>query len=156
MFSIVIRLKYSRLRKWVTLLKGSFTHPGDPPIISIRPKRKHFQWNSAIKKLRSHVNCFLYLGKQKTASGSHILLAFVLHFTDWFKYIFYKDFFLMACEFGIKIFQCISIQFSVLSLFINFLFWKVKVVMTFNRLFKICSLRSALSGSHLILLPVEI
>lgn len=47
------------------LLKGSFTYPQDPPIISIIPKRKHFQWNSAIKKLCSHVNCFLYLEKQK-------------------------------------------------------------------------------------------
>lgn len=43
----------------------SFTHPGDTPIISTRPERKHFQWNSAIKKLRSHVNCFLYFGKTK-------------------------------------------------------------------------------------------
>lgn len=49
------------------LLKGSFTYPWDPPIISIIPKRKHFQWNSAIKKLCSHVNCFLYLAKQKKA-----------------------------------------------------------------------------------------
>lgn len=48
-------------------LKGSFSHPQDPPIISIILKRKHFQWNSAIKKLCSHVNCFLYLAKQKNA-----------------------------------------------------------------------------------------
>lgn len=48
-------------------LKGSFTYPREPPIISIIPKRKHFQWNSAIKKLCSHVNCFLYLAKQKRA-----------------------------------------------------------------------------------------
>lgn len=47
-------------------LKGRFAYPWDPPIISIIPKRKHFQWNSAIKKLRSHVNCFLYLAKQKS------------------------------------------------------------------------------------------
>lgn len=48
-------------------LKGSFTYPRDSPIISVIPKRKHFQWNSAIKKLCSHVNCFLYLAKQKRA-----------------------------------------------------------------------------------------
>lgn len=48
-------------------LKGSFSYPREPPIISIIPKRKHFQWNSAIKKLCSHVNCFLYLAKQKKA-----------------------------------------------------------------------------------------
>lgn len=46
-------------------LKGSFTCSRDPPIISIIPERKHFQWNSAIKKLCSHVDCFLYLAKQK-------------------------------------------------------------------------------------------
>ncbi len=48
-------------------LKGSFTYPRDSPIISVIPKRKHFKWNSAIKKLRSHVNCFLYLAKQEKA-----------------------------------------------------------------------------------------
>lgn len=77
-FSIVVWLRYSRLRKWVTPLKGSFTHPRDPPIISIIPERKHFQWNSAIKKLRSHVNCFLYLAKQKKA-------GYTFFWSGWFR-----------------------------------------------------------------------
>lgn len=67
-FSIVVWLKYNRPRKWVTLLKGSFTCPRDPFIISIIPEQKHFQWNSAIKKLWSHVNSFLYLAKQKNST----------------------------------------------------------------------------------------
>ena len=64
-------------------LKGSFAHPRDPPIISIIPKRKHFQWNSAIKKPCSHVNCFLYLAKQKKAGFTFFCSPLD---TDW-KYV---------------------------------------------------------------------
>lgn len=59
-------------------LKGSFIHPWEPPIISIIPKRKHFQWNSAIKRLCSHVNCFLYLAKQKRAGCTFFLVLWSL------------------------------------------------------------------------------
>lgn len=67
-------------------LKGSFTCPWDPPVISIIPKRKHFQWNSAIKKLCSHVNCFLYSAKQKKA-GFTFFWSVCFLFRRWCKYV---------------------------------------------------------------------
>lgn len=145
--------KADRLRKWVTLLKGSFTHPGDPPIISIRPKRKHFQWNSAIKKLRSHVNCFLYLEKQKTARRSHIPLAFCTAFTDWFKYISYKDVKKNGTwlrDSNISMFHTYVLLYIIhiilSSMFFVFnvvfvLFWTVGVVVTFILFLKICKVQ---------------
>lgn len=65
-------------------LKGSFTHPGELDIITIIPERKHFQWNCAIKKLRSHVNCFLY-SANKRKIWCHILLVSLLPVRHWLK-----------------------------------------------------------------------